>query len=369
MSGSVLYTEDLAVGYGSARVAKDIRLAAEPGQILTLIGPNGSGKTTLLKTLLHQLPPLAGAVYLDGRELAGMREREIARLSAAVLTERPEPELMTCFDVVSAGRYPHTGRLGVLAEDDRARVREAMAMVGVAELRDVDFTRISDGQRQRTLLARALCQEPRLLLMDEPTSFLDLRHKLEFLSLLRALAREKQLAVILSLHELDLAQKFSDRILCLRDGRVDRSGTPEEIFAGDYIETLYGVERGHYDVRFGSVEPLPPEGEPRVFVIGGGGAGIPVYRALHRRGIPFAAGVLPENDIEVPVARALSRAVVTDRAFEPIGDEAVESALALLRGCESAVCCLERFGSQNAANRRLLDAAREQGKLQVWERR
>ena len=297
-----------------------------------------------------------------------MREREIARLSAAVLTERPEPELMTCFDVVSAGRYPHTGRLGILSETDRAKVDEAMAMVGVAALRDVDFTRISDGQRQRTLLARALCQEPRLLLMDESTSFLDLRHKLEFLSLLRTLARERGLAVLLSLHELELAQKFSDRVVCLRNGRVDRSGPPEEIFTGDYIERLYGVEHGRFDPRFGSVEPLPVEGAPRVFVIGGGGSGFAVYRALHRGGIPFAAGVLSENDVELPVARALGTAVITDRAFEPVGDEAVRRALETLKACDSVVCCLDRFGSQNAANRVLLDYAQAHGLLRQEDR-
>lgn len=236
-------------------------------------------------------------------------------------------------------------------------------MVGVAPLRDVDFTRISDGQRQRTLLARALCQEPQLLLMDEPTSFLDLRHKLDFLTLLRRLTREKQLAVILSLHELELAQKFSDRVVCLRDGCVDRDGSPEEIFSGDYIGTLYGVENGRYDPRFGSVEPLPVPGAPRLFVIGGGGSGIPLYRALHRLGLPFAAGVLPENDLELPVAQALSDHVVTDRAFEPVGPEAEAQALDILCGCEGVLCRLEQFGSQIAANRRLWEYAREHGLL------
>lgn len=363
MENPILYTENLSVGYGADPVLRELCLQAEPGKILTLIGPNGAGKTTLLKTLMHELPPLAGAVWLDGRELEQMREREIARLSAAVLTERPEPELMRCFEVVAAGRYPHTGTLGLLSEADKAIVRESMELVGVFELRDRPFTQISDGQRQRLLLARALCQEPKLLLLDEPTSFLDLRHKLDFLSLLRQLARSRGIAVILSLHELDLAQKFSDRLLCLRDGKIDRSGSPEELFAGDYPERLYGVEQGTYDVRFGSVEPPALGGAPRIFVLGGGGSGIPVYRALHRKGIPFAAGVLPENDMDLPVAKALAARVFTDRAFEPVGENAVEAALTVLKSCQGLILCPERLGSQLAANRALLDYAGEHGLL------
>jgi len=363
----ILRTDALAVGYGTHRVLEEISLHAEPGRILTLIGPNGAGKSTLLKTLIHQLPALDGAVFLDGRSLAGMKEREIALRSAAVLTGRPDPEWMRCADVVSAGRYPHTGRFGILTQNDRLAVREAMALVGVEALAETDFARVSDGQRQRVMLARALCQEPRLLLMDEPTSFLDLRHKLDFLTLLRRLAREKGIAVVLSLHELELAQKFSDRVLCLKNGRVDRCGTPEDIFSGDYIAALYGLEAGRFDPRFGSVEPQPVIGAPRVFVIGGGGGGIPVYRALHRLGLPFAAGVLGENDVETPVARALAAQVVTERAFEPVSRERVEDALAVLKTCEAAVCCVERFGAQNAANRILLDDARERGLLRRVE--
>ena len=359
MDRRILYTENLSVGYGNTPVLKELSLQAEPGKILTLIGPNGAGKTTLLKTLMHELPPLSGAVWLDGRELGTMREREIARVSAAVLTERPEPELMRCFEVVAAGRYPHTGALGLLNEEDRAKVRESMELVGVFELRDRPFPHVSDGQRQRLLLARALCQEPKLLLLDEPTSFLDLRHKLDFLCLLRELAQRRQIAVILSLHELDLAQKFSDRLVCIRDGKIDRSGSPEEIFSEGYLEELYGVERGHYDVRFGSVEAPAIPGPPRVFVLGGGGSGIPVYRTLHRKGVPFAAGVLPENDVDLPVAQALGAQVITDRAFEPVGEAAVREALAVLQRCEYLIACPASLGSQLAAEQRLLDFAGE----------
>ena len=358
----LLYTDKLSVGYGDRTVVSDIALSAEPGQILCLIGPNGAGKSTLLKTLLRLLPPTAGAVYLEGKELRTYSERELARRSAAMLTGRPEPELMKSAEVVAAGRYPYTGRLGILSEEDRRVVRESMEKVGVSELADTDFTHLSDGQRQRVLLARALCQEPRLLILDEPTSFLDIRHKLDFLQLLRELVRERQLAVVMSMHELELAQRFADRLLCIRDGRVDRAGSPEEIFSGGYIEWLYGLARGSYDALAGTAEAGRMEGAPQVFVIGGGGSGIPVYRLLQRLGIPFAAGVLPENDLDTPTAKALGVQVITDRANEPVSAARADEALKVLASCEYAVCTTG-FGSVNRENRRLLEYAGKRGML------
>ena len=212
------------------------------------------------------------------------------------------------------------------------------------------------------LLARALCQEPRLLILDEPTSYLDIRHKLDFLQLLRELVRERQLAVVMSMHELELAQRYADTLLCIRDGQVDRRGSPEEIFSGGYIERLYGIERGSFDSFAGTAEAGRIEGAPRVFVIGGGGSGIPVYRRLWRLGVPFAAGVLPENDLDVPTARALASVLLTDRANEPVSAERVDEALAVLSGCERVLCtCV--FGGVNRENRRLLAYAQEHNLL------
>ena len=358
----LLYTDRLSVGYGEKTVVRDIALTARPGQVLCLIGPNGAGKSTLLKTLMGALSPTGGAVYLDGMELRTYHERELARLAAAVLTARPEPELMSAAEVVAVGRYPYTGRLGILTDEDKRIVRESMEKVGVSELADTDFSLLSDGQRQRVLLARALCQQPRLLILDEPTSFLDIRHKLDFLQLVRELIAGGELAVVMSMHELELAQRFADTLLCIRDGRVDRMGSPEEIFSGGYIEQLFSIEHGSYDSFAGTAEAPRIEGEPRVFVIGGGGSGIPLYRKLRRLGIPFAAGVLPENDLDLPTARALAAVVITDRANEPVSAERVTEALEVLKTCEQAVCTAD-FGSVNRENRRLLDCAKSAGIL------
>ena len=228
MAREYIYTEKLAVGYGKTPLIENIALRVRRGQIVTLIGPNGAGKSTILKSIIRQLRILGGTVILDGASLEKMTERELARKMSVMMTERIRPDLMTCRDVVSAGRYPYTGRLGILSPEDEKKVDEALALVHAGELAGRLFSEISDGQRQRILLARAICQEPEVIVLDEPTSFLDVRHKLELLAILKELVRERQVAVLMSLHELELAQKISDYIVCVREQAIGRCGTPEE---------------------------------------------------------------------------------------------------------------------------------------------
>lgn len=366
MNEYFVHGERMTVGYRGVPLMKDIEIHVRRGEILTLIGPNGAGKSTILKSLIRQLHLLGGTVYLAGKPMDSMKEREIAEKLSVLMTERVHPELMTCGDVVSTGRYPYTGRLGILSEQDRQVVRTSMEMVHALELYDTLFSQISDGQRQRVLLARAVCQEPDVIVLDEPTSFLDIRYKLELLTILKNLVRKRQMAVIMSLHELDLAQRVSDSILCVHHDGIRRYGTPEEIFSGDYIGQLYGVTRGSYNALFGCVELEPAEGEPQIFVIGGGGAGIPVYRRLQRSGIPFAAGVLPENDLDYPVAQALASQVISEKAFYPVGEEAFCRAVQVMERCRQVICCRKDFGPMNQRNRELAERARQAGTLK-WE--
>ncbi len=361
-------TEHMDVGYDGVPLIRDIEIGVRRGEILTLIGPNGSGKSTILKSMIRQLKLLAGVVVLDGQTMAAMKEGEIAKKMAIVMTERLRAELMTGEDVVATGRYPYTGRLGILTAHDKRKVQEAIALVHGEEFAERPFGQISDGQRQRLLLARAVCQEPEVIVLDEPTSFLDVKHKLELLEILKQLVRERNVAVLMSLHELDLAQKISDRVVCVAKNAVDRCGTPEEIFTNKYIESLYGMGAGSYNALFGSLEMGRVNGRPRVFVLGGGGSGIPVYRALQRRGVPFAAGILAENDVDWAVARALAVQTVSVPAFARIDEEAMAHARALLSTCAYAVCCLDTFGPLNEGNRLLRDEAAAQGKLLPLDR-
>jgi iron complex transport system ATP-binding protein len=347
-------TEKLTVGYNGKPLIHEIEMGVNRGEILTLIGPNGSGKSTILKSITRQLQTIGGTVYLDKEPLKQISGKTLSQKLAVVLTERMRGEWMTCEDIVATGRYPYTGAFGILGEEDRRKVYAAMEQVHALDLKDRDFNAISDGQRQRILLARAICQEPEIIVLDEPTSFLDIRHKLELLSILKRMVSEKQVAVIMSLHELDLAQKVSDYVMCVHGEYIDRAGTPEEVFTSDYIRELYGMTGGSYNARFGCVELPPVTGKPEVFVIAGGGSGIPVFRSLQRQGIPFAAGVLHENDIDYEVARALATEVISESAFEPISEEKFSAARACMLQCSKVLCCVEKFGTMNAANERLL---------------
>ena len=355
--------EKMTVGYHNKPLIENVEFAMKKGEILTLIGPNGAGKSTILKSLTGQLELIAGTVYIGEGELLKMPGNLRSQKMAVVFTKRLHSELMTCEDVVATGRYPYTGRFGLLGDEDRRIIRQVMDMVNVTAIKDQDFTRISDGQRQRVMLARAICQEPEIIVLDEPTSYLDVRYKLEFLSILQRMKREKNLTVIMSLHELDLAERISDYVLCAESGTIGRAGTPSEVFEGDYIAKLYGIEHGSYLTSLGFPELPRTDGAPRVFVIGGMGSGIPVYHALNRAGIPFAAGVIHENDMEYQTARVLAAEVIREAAFEPVGEQAFLRAKKVLESCEAVFCPLNVFGTMNKKNRELLRIGTELGKL------
>lgn len=362
-----LSVDGLSVGYDGQALISDIEMHVARGDVLTLIGPNGAGKSTILKTIAAYLEPIAGVVVLGDRALSDLPAKERARRMSVVLTDHPHTELLTCQDIVEMGRYPYTGGFGQLSDADKVQVRETMELSNVWDIRHRDFMQISDGQRQRVLLARAICQAPDVIVLDEPTSYLDIRYQIELLSILRSLAKEKHIAVVMSLHELDMAQKVSDFIMCVKGDRIMRAGTPEEIFTRDVIADLYDLERGSYDPLFGSVEMGRPEGEPRVFVVAGGGTGASAFRVLQKQGIPFAAGVLHRGDVDYALACDLASDIVDEAPFEPIGDAAFERAQKIAARCGTVVACVRDFGAGNARNRDLVAWARDTG-LRVVDR-
>lgn len=354
-------TIKMAVGYNGKPLMEQIEIGLSKGEILTLIGPNGSGKSTILKSIAGQLALLGGTIMLGSSHLEEMSLSKRAQTMAVLLTERLRTEMMTCEDVVATGRYPYTGRFGLLSKKDREAVAEAMKLVHVEEFKEQDFTRISDGQRQRIMLARAICQEPEILILDEPTSYLDVKYKLEFLSVLQEMKRKKKLTVMMSLHEIELAELISDQILCIRDHRVDRMGTPDEVLTEGYIARLFDITAGSYEEATGNVELPSPQGEPEVFVIAGGGSGKAAYRKLQREGTPFAAGILFQNDMDYPTAKALAGKVIAAKAFEPVSKETLQEAKDILRNCKKLICCRKSFGSLEKENEELLSWAQENG--------
>ncbi|MCD8037638.1 MAG: ABC transporter ATP-binding protein [Lachnospiraceae bacterium] len=353
MADYSLHTERLSVGYNGRPVLERLDFGVNRGELVTLIGPNGAGKSTLLKSLAGQLAPVAGTAYIGKDALADISADALSRRLAVVFTERLRTELMTCRDVVATGRYPYTGRFGILSKEDRKKVAEAMELVQLNGLADADFQSISDGQRQRVMLARAICQETEIILLDEPTSYLDVKHKLEFLSLLQRMAREKKLSVIMSLHELDLAGKVSDKLVCIGKNGVERVGTPREVFVQGYISELFSITAGSFDEASYAMEPEAPKGAPEVFVLAGAGSGRETFRELQRKGIPFATGIIFESDLDYPVARALAANVVSAGACEHIGNKRLQRAKELAASCKRVICCRRDFAPWEPENREL----------------
>ncbi|MCQ6552043.1 ABC transporter ATP-binding protein [Streptomyces sp. C10-9-1] len=252
MSAAGLTVEDLTLSAGARRVVQDVSLAAAPGEVVGLVGPNGSGKSSLLRAVYRVLRPDEGRIRVDGDDPWRMTARTLARTLAAVVQDPGAAFDLTVRDVVAMGRTPHKRLLdGDTAEDARL-VAAALSAVDAEDLADRGFDRLSGGERQRVLIARALAQEPALLVMDEPTNHLDVRHQLQVLGLVRRLPA----TVLVALHDLNLAAYYCDRIHVLRAGRIVASGTPPEVLTPRLLEEVYGV--------VGEVRVHPRTGAPQV---------------------------------------------------------------------------------------------------------
>ncbi|HUL62899.1 MAG TPA: ABC transporter ATP-binding protein, partial [Methanocella sp.] len=232
----------LAVRYGNVRVLEDVFLEAGAGECVGVIGPNGSGKSTLLKALSKIIRPAAGSVVLAGRDLQSIPIGELARDMAVVAQDAPTDFNFTVLDVVLMGRSPHLGRFAVEGRKDYAIAEASMRLTGTWDLRDRLFNELSGGERQRAIIARALTQEPSVLLLDEPVSHLDISHQIEVLELVDRLKRARGLLVVLVIHDLNLAARYCDRLILLNDHTVQVAGTPAEVLTREHIRRAFRAD-------------------------------------------------------------------------------------------------------------------------------
>lgn len=330
MKGPGLHAVHVYAGYRGRAVVKDFSADMRPGEVVCIVGPNGAGKTTILRVLTALLKPMEGVVYIDGFRLHDLSARERGRRIGAVLTERVDPGALRVIDVVLLGRYPHRGPIARYREEDYEIAERALKLVGANHLRDRLFHELSDGEKQKVLIARALAQEPRVLVLDEPLTFLDAKHRVEIALLLRRLASQG-VTVVVSLHEIELACRVCDRVIVLKDGEVFAQGAPEEVLNAFTISQVYGVPVERVVEPFASIEmQAPRSGRPEVFVVSSFGYGTPVYRLLARAGIAFATGILYPNDVDALVANAMGVEAVTCRDMLSPDSDIVERAMALI---------------------------------------
>ena len=235
-----LIVNKLSFSYRSTVALKDVEIEMNIGEVLSIIGPNGSGKSTLLKCIDRILKPNQGAVLIDGKDIADMKISELSKMMGYVPQNSTSTFPFTVFDIVLMGRRPHI-RWSV-SERDKEIVAEILEFLGIDKLAARRLNELSGGEQQKVIVARALAQQPQILLLDEPTSNLDITHQLEILSILRGLTQSMQRSIIIAMHDLNLASRFSDRIIMLKQGCIFAIGTPESILTEENIESVYGVK-------------------------------------------------------------------------------------------------------------------------------
>lgn len=246
--------QNLSIAYGSRLIVPDLSITLHAGEITALLGPNGSGKSTVLRALARLLQPSQGVIYINGRNILQQSTRELARQLAMLPQSAETPGGITVRDLVAYGRYPHQSLLGGLSQKDWAAIDWALNITGLEPLAERVVDTLSGGERQRAWIAMALAQQTQILLLDEPTTFLDIRHQLEILSLVRNLNRTHGLTVGWVLHDLNQAAAYSDRLILLSQGQVVTSGTPQEVMTAHTIRRVFGVEM--------TVIPHPVTGSP-----------------------------------------------------------------------------------------------------------
>ena len=268
----LISTSDLSIGYKhrnkeSTIVSSNLNLDLMPGELVCLIGPNGAGKSTLIRTLIGMQPGISGDVHLAGKLLSDYSAIEKARVLSVVLTSQVSISHFRAFDVASLGRYPHTGWSGTLSEKDKEMVSYSLAAVGASELSSRYMSELSDGEKQKVMIARGLAQDPEVLILDEPTAFLDLPHKIEIMRILKSLSRHPGRAVLLSIHDLDIAMRTADKIWLFNKKGDFYSGAPEDLILKGVFGSAFEMGGVHFDNKKGTFI-IAPEKKGNVTLIG-----------------------------------------------------------------------------------------------------
>ena len=372
--GKGLSARDISVRLGGATILDSASLEARPGVLLGLLGPNGAGKSTLLRVMAGLLKPVAGEVRLDGTGLEELAAGERAR-RIAFMPQQDAQHPFTALETVLMGRYPHLGRFELEGARDREIARAAMDRTDTGEFESRQLDTLSGGERQRVLLARTLAQQASVLLLDEPAANLDLKHRLSIMDVLRAEIDEREIAVVMALHDLSLAGRYCDRLALMSNGRIAAEGTPADVLTPANLREAFDVET--------FVESDPVTGRPQVSLLGpaggqadvedkgvvvhvicGAGSGRDVMHQLVSAGYSVTSGVLGLGDTDRESAEVLGVTFVPAPPFSQIDDAQHEQHLALIEVADVVVLCDMAIGPNNLRN---VEAARGADRLLLIE--
>jgi len=371
MEQEALTFRDVSSGYKHRKVLDRVSFSVREGEFVSLIGPNGCGKSTLLKTAAALLKPLSGVVELYGQDVQCIRPAFRASLLGVVPQKIESPMAFTVYQIVMNGRISSMGRWGTVSSHDHDLVERSMIYTDVSGLRDRYFTELSGGEQQRVALAMVLAQDPKIIMLDESISHLDINHRQEVLQILMNLNREKKMTILLVSHDLTLSASISDRFLLMASGRLIKAGTPSEVLEPETLSSVYNCDlrvqqdpyTGYLQVT-GALDSLNRRKKLNrtVHVIAGGGSGIELYRRLLIEGYEVTTGVLNRLDSDAEAARALNIHAVLEQPFSPVGAEAVAEALNMIDRADSVILSQVPFRSGNLVNLELAAQALKRGK-------
>jgi len=371
MTQHVLEVRDVTCHYSSMKVIENVSLRVETGDFLGVLGPNGSGKTSLIRSSSGLLKPSSGQIVLDGLDLYSMSRREISgKISVVPQTPHFEPNF-TAFDTVVLGRTPHLNWLENEDEEDIRIAIEAMRILGIEELAKRRVGELSGGEKQKVLIARALTQQPKILLLDEPTTHLDVSSRIETISLIKGLCLKEKLAVVAVFHDLNLAAQYCDSVILLKEGRTVASGAIEEVMRSETIKNTFGIDiEVRRQPKTGSIFLVPLLGHPaerqnhtgRIHVVCGGGTGSFLMMELNCRGYSVTSGVLNVLDTDNETAQELGIPVINEAPFSPISDENYREHLKMMAASHLVILSNVPFGKGNIRNLEAVVEAHGRGK-------
>lgn len=350
-----LSADEISVSYGDHKVIEKLSLEISQGGFIGILGPNGCGKTTFLRTLSRILKPESGAVFIEGTDVSDFDSKALARTIGCVSQETNIAFNFTVKDVVMMGRHPHIGRLTPLSETDLKIVDDAMKTTNVSHLADRYVTEISGGERQRVLIARSIAQQPKILLLDEPTSHLDINHQIEILGMIQELTPE--ITVIGVFHDLNLASHFCDRIVLMEKGKIIKVGTPSEVLTPELIKKSFSIRMMVTTHPLSGKPYLVPEygvnsspGSKKIHVVSGGGTGTDIFYTLSLHGFSVTAGVLSMNDSDYSAAKTLGLDVIAEPPFTEISKDSIEKQIQMMNESDAVVVSDMPVGKGNLPN-------------------
>ncbi len=364
--------EGLCFQYQETEILKDISFVAEQGHFISIIGPNGSGKSTLLKNISAALTPCKGVVYMEKDNIFALRPRDLAQKMAVVPQDTGVQFPFSIMETVLMGRMPHKKRFQGENAEDLSIAQWAMEVTDTWKLKDRLITDISGGERQRVIVARALAQEPQVLLLDEPTAFLDLQHQFGLLELLHSFTQAGRLTVIAVLHDLNLAAQYSDEIILLDQAKIFAAGKPEDVLTQQNIRQIYKIEAllspNHLTGRFNiipvarSVPKAQKEMDCKIHLICGGGTGTHIMDKLVQDGYQVSCGVVNIGDSDWNKAKSLGIPLVEEAPFANIKPDIYAKNKVLIDQADVIIVLPIPFGIGNVGNLRQAEEALAKGK-------